>query len=96
MAKIKVSIVIATRNEERTIGKCIESLLTQNYQKNKYEIIFSDGRSRDRTREIIQSYARKAKNPNIILLDNPNTDSGSGRNIGIKKSRGEFIVQLSG
>ena len=29
-------------------------------------------------------------------MDNPNIESGSGRNIGIKKAHGEFIVQLSG
>ncbi len=96
MSKIKASIVIATRNEEKTIGKCIESLLAQNYPKNQYEIIFADGRSTDRTREIIQNYAKKTKSPKIILLNNPNIDSGSGRNIGIKKAKGEFIVQLSG
>ncbi len=100
MAKIKASIVIATRNEERTIGKCIESLLNQNYPKNQYEIIFADGRSSDRTREVIKEYAEgrgpKADGPKVILLDNPNIESGSGRNIAIKKARGEFIVQLSG
>src|SRR3989344_9103758 len=96
MSKIKASIVIATRNEERTIGKCIESLLAQTYPKNQYEIIFADGSSTDRTREIIKEYAQKSKSPKIILLDNPNIESGSGRNIGIKKAHGEFIVQLSG
>ncbi len=98
--KIKASVVIATRNEEKTISACVESLLKQNYPKNKYEIIFSDGRSTDKTREIIKRYAtsdkRQATSPRIILLDNPKIDSGSGRNIGIKKARGEFIVQLSG
>ena len=93
--KIKASIVIATRNEEKTIEACIESLLNQSYPKNNYEIIFADGFSSDRTPEIIQSYSKKSKIP-IIILENLKKDSGSGRNLGIKKSRGEFIVQLSG
>src|SRR3990167_4774157 len=97
--KIKASIVIATRNEEKTIEACIESLLNQSYPKNNYEIIFADGFSSDRTPEIIKRYATSDKRqatPKIILLENPKKDSGSGRNLGIKKARGEFIVQLSG
>lgn len=94
-SEIKASVVIATRNEEKTIESCIESLANQNYPKNKYEIIFADGRSSDKTPKIIKSYSKKSKVP-IILLENPKKDSGSGRNLGIKKARGEFIVQLSG
>lgn len=96
MKNPKVSIVIAVRNEARTIWPCIESLINQDYPKNAYEIIFADGRSGDKTRELIKEYMNKSKKVKIKLFDNPSVDSGSGRNIGIKKARGKVIVQLSG
>ena len=39
-----VSIIVPMYNEEKRIGKCIESLIHQSYPSNKYEIVIvSDG-----------------------------------------------------
>jgi chlorobactene glucosyltransferase len=50
-----VSILVPARNEELKIGRCIQSLLEQDYP--NFEIIIIDDRSTDRTGEIIQSFA---------------------------------------
>ncbi len=52
-----VSICVPARNEERDIGLCLQSLLSQNYP--NFEIIAVDDHSSDRTGEIIQSLADK-------------------------------------
>lgn len=83
-----VSIIIATRNEEKYIAKCIESLLKQDYP--KLEIIFVDGKSEDRTKEIIGEYAKKYSF--IRLFDNPKKFAPFAFNIGIKNSSGEFVM----
>ena len=46
-----ISVVIPTYNEEKNIIKCVESLKKQNYN-GKYEIIVSDGNSKDNTTHI--------------------------------------------
>lgn len=51
-----VSIVVPARNEEGKIGRCIESLLAQDYP--NFELIVIDDRSTDKTGEIIESYAQ--------------------------------------
>ncbi|MCX2576028.1 glycosyltransferase family 2 protein [Pedobacter sandarakinus] len=53
----KVSIIVAARNEEASISKTIDDLLSQSYPKGLTEIIFIDDHSTDRTAEIISSYA---------------------------------------
>ena len=53
----KVSIILPARNEEKFIGKCLDSLLDQEYQ--NYEIIAIDDSSEDSTGKIIQDYAKK-------------------------------------
>jgi chlorobactene glucosyltransferase len=50
----KVSVLVPARNEERTIGACLDSLLDQTYL--DYEIIVLDDQSTDRTWQIIRGY----------------------------------------
>ena len=54
-----VSIVIPARNEEKFIGKCIESILNGTYPKDKLEILVVDGMSEDRTEEIVDRYKKR-------------------------------------
>ena len=47
----KVSIILPARNEEEFIGKCLDTLIKQNYE--NYEIIVIDDSSEDSTGKII-------------------------------------------
>jgi glycosyltransferase involved in cell wall biosynthesis len=51
----KVSIILPARNEEEYIGKCLDSLLAQDYP--NYEIVAVDDESQDGTGGIISEYA---------------------------------------
>src|SRR5690242_21135067 len=44
-----ISIIIAARNEEKNIGKCIQSIIDQSYATDKFEIIITDDHSTDQT-----------------------------------------------
>src|SRR3989442_551984 len=90
-----VSIILAIRNEERYIRKCLDSLLNQNFAHERYEIIVIDGMSDDKTREIITEY--QAKFPDIITtLDNHKINQAAGRNVGIEHARGMMLVIFDG
>jgi len=56
-ANPKVSIILPARNEEEFIGKCLDSLIEQDY--TNYEIIVVDDSSDDATGKIISEYAKK-------------------------------------
>ena len=80
----KISIVVPAYNASKTIDRCIQSLLKQNYK--NYEIIIVDDSSTDNTSELVKKYPVK-------LLKTPkNTGAGGARNIGIESSRGEIIA----
>lgn len=68
--KTTVSVIIAARNEEVLIGKTIEDILAQNYDKSLVEVIVIDDHSTDRTSEIISSYADRGVK--LIVLNEPN------------------------
>jgi succinoglycan biosynthesis protein ExoA len=91
---INVSFVIPVRNEERHIRACLQSLVDQDYPVGKLEIIVVDGRSSDRTREIIEEI--RVQNPQIRCLDNPAGIVPTAMNIGIRASRGEIIIRADG
>ena len=88
-----VSVVVPVYNEEKYIEGLINSLLIQDYDKKKIEIIFIDGNSTDRTVEVINE---KLKEKDILykILQNPQRITPKSVNIGIKESKNDIIVRL--
>jgi cellulose synthase/poly-beta-1,6-N-acetylglucosamine synthase-like glycosyltransferase len=56
----KVSILVALRNEERTVNACVESLLNLDYPRELFEIILINDRSRDQTPHIIEGFKKRS------------------------------------
>lgn len=87
----RISIVIATFNEERYIENCLNSLLNQTYQ-GEFDIIIADGNSTDRTIEIINHI--KSNTSKFIVINNPKKIQAAGRNLAIKHSNSDFIAYI--
>ena len=87
-----LSVICPIYNEEKYIAKCIDSILTQDYPKDNLEVIFVDGMSQDKTREIVASYINKYSF--IRLIDNPDRIVPHAMNKGIMASRGNVIMRL--
>ncbi len=87
-----VSVIIPLRNEEKFVAQSLDSIVSNDYPRDKMEILVVDGRSTDRSREIVEEYMRKY--PFIKLLDNPKKIRVSANNIGIKAARGEIIISM--
>lgn len=49
-------MVIAVRNEEEYLDRCLASVVDQDYPREQLEIILVDGCSNDKTREIISEW----------------------------------------
>ncbi len=87
-----ITIVCPIYNEEKYISACVESVLRQDYPHSDMEVLFVDGMSTDRTREILSGYAEKY--PVLKMLDNKNRTVPYAMNIGIKAARGSIIIRL--
>ncbi|MEA2054363.1 MAG: glycosyltransferase [Candidatus Thermoplasmatota archaeon] len=90
----KVSFIIPVRNEEKFIEDCLQSLLSLDYPEEKVEILFAEGNSSDRTREILEDYAKKYDN--IKIFDNSTGNTAVGRNICIEHATEEMLMDFSG
>lgn len=61
---IQISVLVAARNEEKNIERCLKSLNELEFSKEQIEIIIGDDDSDDHTAEIIKRYI--ADKPNFI------------------------------
>src|SRR6266566_3956221 len=89
-----VSFVMPVRNEQEYIRASLQSLVEQNYPASDCEIIVVDGRSSDRTREIIEEI--RHQNSQVRCLENPAGIVPTAMNIGIRAARGEVIIRADG
>ena len=83
-----VSFIIPTLEEEKVIEKILKNL--KEISAIDYEIIVSDGGSKDKTVEIAKKYGVKVVENNSGQRQN----IGIGRNEGAKAAAGEFLVFL--
>lgn len=88
-----VSIIIPCRNEEKFISKCLDSIIAQDYPKDRIEVLVVDGKSNDKTRNVLKDYTDKYSF--IKTLDNPKKVTPVAMNVGIKVARGDYILILS-
>lgn len=85
--KTKISIITITLNAEKTLEKCINSVLSQNYTNLEHIII--DGKSKDKTIEIIIQYS---KNHNHVKwISEPDNGISDAFNKGVKLATGDLI-----
>jgi glycosyltransferase involved in cell wall biosynthesis len=87
-----VSIIIPCRNEEKFIGKCLDSIIANDYTKEKLEVLVVDGMSEDKTRQVLGRYTEQY--PFICLLDNYKRITPVAMNIGIEQAKGEIIMKM--
>ena len=83
-----VSIIIPVYNEEKVIGKCLESLSKQSYK--PLEVILVDDGSTDKTHKIISNFEFRISN--LHLLKQAHMGPGPARNLGASKAKGNILV----
>ncbi|MBS4014275.1 MAG: glycosyltransferase [Bacteroidetes bacterium] len=89
-----ISIIIAAKNEEDNISKCLDCLIKQEYPADKFEVIIVNDHSTDKTKDIVNDFIKRYKSHSIILINNKEDKSGKKSAIteGIANCKGELIV----
>ena len=83
-----VSIIIPIYNAERTLCKCLDSILAQDF--NNYEIILVNDGSKDSSLDICNEYS--SKHHNISVINQNNAGVSSARNAGLDVAKGDWIT----
>lgn len=90
MDSLYMSIIVPCYNAEKTIERCILSVLKQNHC--KYELILVNDGSSDRTLEICEKYHNF--DSRVKLLSHKNRGVSFSRNQGLRVACGDFILFL--
>lgn len=86
-----VSVVVPTLDEEAYIGDVLAAFAAQTYPAEQMDLIVADGGSHDRTRAIVEAFARSV--PNVRLIDNPETHQSAGLNRAAAVSTADVLVR---
>lgn len=89
------SVVIAARNEEKVIGRCLESVFSQRLPKERYEVIVVNDRSSDSTASICDAYRQRYSALSVITVNATPAGIAPKKHAvasGIARARNENIV----
>ncbi|MEM9773554.1 MAG: glycosyltransferase family A protein [Chloroflexota bacterium] len=90
---MKASIIITSYNYGDYIERCLRSCLSQNFQKNQYEVIVVDDASSDNTLGVLEKFNTYFDNFRYIV-NQKNLGVAESSNIGIKASLGRYFVRV--
>ena len=83
-----ISIIVPVYNAERTLHRCVTSLVEQSYP--NIEILLVNDGSKDASLEMCRGYEQQ--DSRIRVIDKPNGGVSSARNAGLDVARGEYIM----
>lgn len=83
-----ISILVPIYNVEKYLKRCIDSVLSQNFQ--DYELILVDDGSPDGCSQICDEYAKK--DCRIKVIHKQNGGANSARFVGYKRAQGKYLV----
>lgn len=86
--KPKYSVIIPVYNAEKTLRRCVDSLLGENY--TDCEIILINDGSKDGSAEICRAYA--ASHSNVKYIEKENGGVSTARNAGLDAAQGEYVA----
>ena len=88
--KFTFSIIMAVYNTEEYLKETIDSIINQDFDFTRVQIILVDDGSEDNSKDICLDYAQRYQN-NVVYVHQENQGQASARNNGLKYVEGEFI-----
>lgn len=82
-----VSIIVPVYNAQKSLNRCVDSILTQAYQ--DFELLLVNDGSTDGSGEICRQY--RQKDPRVRVIEKENTGVSDTRNLALDQARGEFL-----
>ncbi len=82
-----ISVVIPTLNADSVLEECLKRILTQDYPKDKIELVVADGGSTDGTVELAKKYGAR-------VVENKLKTGEAGKAAGFHAARNELIALI--
>lgn len=86
------SFVVPIFNIEKCLARCVTSLVNQNYDSNKIEILLIDDGSQDNSGTMCDEYSKQYSN--VFTFHKINGGLSDARNYGLEKATKDYIIFL--
>ena len=86
-----VSVLVPVKNEEKVVGRLLDSLVRLDYPKENLEVVVVEDESKDRTLEISKSYAERYPWIKVFHRD-ASLGKGDALNFAFHQSSGEIVA----
>lgn len=83
-------MVVCTYDNARFLSSCLESLETQNFQKDMYQVLIVDNNSKDTALQVIDKYIQS--NHNFSLITEKKQGLSHARNTGWKHAKSKIVA----
>jgi GT2 family glycosyltransferase len=92
-SKLEISVILTTYQRPEHLERSLVSLDRQHGMDGKYEVVVSDDGSADRTKSVVEAFARKASFP-LIWTSHPHTGFRVAlcRNDGVRVSNAPYLL----
>ena len=86
----KVSIIVPIYNAEKTLHRCVDSILNQDV--TDFELLLIDDGSKDDSAKICDTYA--ASDNRVRVIHKENSGVSATRNLALNEAKGEYLQFL--
>lgn len=90
MNRVELSVIIVAYKNKDILTDCIDSIMENNDDPDKVEIIIVDNSPDYELYDYISS-----KYPQLLMIKSDNRGFGAGNNTGVKNSRGQYLLFLN-
>lgn len=90
MSRPDVSVIVPVHNQEKYVGRCIRSLLAQDIERDRFEVILINDGSTDRSAYAIDMFADEVR---VVCLP-INRGLPAALNAGLQQARGSLVVRV--
>jgi glycosyltransferase involved in cell wall biosynthesis len=87
-----ISVVVTNYNYGKYVRRCLRSLLSQDLERSRYEIIVVDDHSKDDSVEALDTF--RASGEITLVVNKRNMGVGASSRIGVDHARGKFFVRV--
>ena len=89
--EVKISLIIAFRNEEDVIQNCLQSIVKQKYSLENYEVILVNDHSDDESVPIVKVFTEAYSNFSLLHLKEGESKKAALK-LGVSKAKYDFIA----
>src|SRR5688500_3715638 len=87
-----ISVIICTYNREQYLVEAMQSLVEQDFDRTRFEVIVVNNNSRDNTEKVCRDFIATHTECQLYYYNEPEQGSSAARNKGARHAKGSLLI----